>query len=178
MKRASVKCGHHWFWQLGDGRRKCRRCGQRQSFRSAWDSARLGEATKRRLLEYFVLGVPAYRLRFRSPVTLEATERFFRLCRRVLAVAEECQQPVAGRVECDEALFGGRRKGKRGRGAAGEVLVFGILERNGPVWRLRLPKLIKLIGAQRPMRVISVPSANFRYLNRLRLCPQNLACLK
>src|SRR5438045_322138 len=113
MKRSCCKCGHHWFWRLSDGRRKCRRCGQRQSFRSMWDSSRLSEATKRRLLEYFVLGVPAYRLRFRSPVSLEATERFFRLCRRVLALAEDFQQPFKGRIECDEALFGGKRKGKR-----------------------------------------------------------------
>lgn len=133
MKRKCVKCGHHWFWYLSDGRSKCRRCGHRHSFRSVWDSSRLSDATKRRLLEYFVLGVPAYRLRFRSPVSLEATERFFRLCRTVLALAEECQQPFAGRIECDEALFGGKRKGKRGWGAAGKVLVFGILQRNGRV---------------------------------------------
>jgi hypothetical protein len=84
-------CGHHWFWRLSDGRRKYRRCGQRHSFRSVWDSSRLSEATKRRLLEYFVLDVPAYRLRFCSPVSLETRERFFRLCRRVLALAEDCQ---------------------------------------------------------------------------------------
>jgi transposase len=33
----------------------------------------------------------------------------------------------------DEAYFGGRRKGNRGRGAAGKVSVFGILERDGLV---------------------------------------------
>jgi transposase len=33
----------------------------------------------------------------------------------------------------DESYFGGRRKGKRGRGAAGKVPVFGILERKGQV---------------------------------------------
>ena len=33
----------------------------------------------------------------------------------------------------DESYFGGRRKGNRGRGAAGKVPVFGILERNGIV---------------------------------------------
>ncbi|NLX49852.1 MAG: IS1595 family transposase, partial [Methanospirillum sp.] len=36
-------------------------------------------------------------------------------------------------VELDESYFGGRRKGKRGRGAAGKVPVFGILERGGKV---------------------------------------------
>ena len=33
----------------------------------------------------------------------------------------------------DESCFGGRRKGNRGRGAAGNVPVFGILERGGKV---------------------------------------------
>ena len=38
-----------------------------------------------------------------------------------------------GEIELDESHFGGRRKGNRGRGAAGQVPVFGILERNGIV---------------------------------------------
>ena len=36
-----------------------------------------------------------------------------------------------GEVEADESYFGGQRKGKRGRGAAGKVAVFGLLKRNG-----------------------------------------------
>ena len=40
---------------------------------------------------------------------------------------------LGGPVEMDESYFGGRRKGKRGRGAAGKISVFGILERNGVV---------------------------------------------
>uniref|UniRef100_UPI00077C1B82 IS1595 family transposase n=1 Tax=Neisseria meningitidis TaxID=487 RepID=UPI00077C1B82 len=39
-----------------------------------------------------------------------------------------------GPVEPDESDFGGRRKGRRGRGAAGKVVVFGILKRNGRVY--------------------------------------------
>lgn len=39
----------------------------------------------------------------------------------------------AGEMEMDESYFGGRRNGKRGRGAAGKVPVFGILERGGKV---------------------------------------------
>lgn len=133
MKRSCRKCGHHWFRQLSGGRRKCRRCGQRHSLRSVWGSSRLREATKRRLPEYFVPGVPADRLRFRPPVSLRATERFFRLCRQALALAEDCRRPFSGEIECDEALLGGRRKGKRGWGAAGKVMVFGILQRDGRV---------------------------------------------
>ena len=33
-----------------------------------------------------------------------------------------------GEIEVDESYFGGRRKGKRGRGAAGKIPVFGLLK--------------------------------------------------
>ena len=38
-----------------------------------------------------------------------------------------------GSVELDESYFGGHRKGRRGRSAAGKVVVFGILKRNGRI---------------------------------------------
>ena len=43
-------------------------------------------------------------------------------------------QAFDGPVEIDESYFGGHRKGKRGRGAAGKVAVFGILKRRGKVY--------------------------------------------
>lgn len=42
--------------------------------------------------------------------------------------------PLGGEVEGDESYFGGKRKGLRGRGAAGKVPVFGLLKRNGRVY--------------------------------------------
>ena len=39
-----------------------------------------------------------------------------------------------GTVEWDGSYFGGHRKGKRGRGTAGKVAVFGILKRGGKVY--------------------------------------------
>ncbi len=42
-------------------------------------------------------------------------------------------------VEVDESYFGGCRKGKRGRGAAGKVPVFGLLKRNGKVFSVIIP---------------------------------------
>ena len=41
---------------------------------------------------------------------------------------------VNGEIEVDESYFGGHRKGKRGRGAAGKVPVFGLLKRGGKVY--------------------------------------------
>jgi transposase len=49
----------------------------------------------------------------------------------ILAHAEDAQDLLEG--EIDESYFGGRRKGNRGRGAAGKVPVFGVLERKGKV---------------------------------------------
>ena len=40
----------------------------------------------------------------------------------------------SGLVELDKPYFGGIRKGKRGREAAGKVAVFGILKRQGKVY--------------------------------------------
>ena len=40
---------------------------------------------------------------------------------------------LCGEIEMDGVYFGGKRKGKRGRGVAGKIPVFGILERNGVV---------------------------------------------
>ena len=50
-----------------------------------------------------------------------------------LAHAHDANDLLDGEIELDECYFGGRRKGQRGRGAAGKVPVFGILERNGTV---------------------------------------------
>ena len=44
-----------------------------------------------------------------------------------------------GEIEADESYFGGIRKGKRGRGAAGKVAVFGLLKRNGKVYTVVVP---------------------------------------
>ncbi|WP_086188692.1 IS1595 family transposase [Acinetobacter sp. ANC 4470] len=42
-------------------------------------------------------------------------------------------------VELDESYFGGARKGKRGRGAAGKIIVFGLLKRNDKVYTIIVP---------------------------------------
>jgi transposase len=47
---------------------------------------------------------------------------------------QEAAKVFEGEVELDESYFGGVRKGKRGRGAAGKVVVFGLLKRGGHVY--------------------------------------------
>ena len=42
---------------------------------------------------------------------------------------QEADTVFSGEIKIDESYFGGKRKGKRGRGAAGKVWVFGLLKR-------------------------------------------------
>ena len=140
MKQACPECGFHWSWHLSDGRRKCRRCRHRYTIRTIWQSFRIDEAIKRKILDYFCLGVPVYRLRFHDLASRPVLDRFYRCCRMVMALDQECMEPFDGDLELDETMFGGRRKGKRGWGASGKVIVFGILKRNGQVRVFPIPR--------------------------------------
>lgn len=55
---------------------------------------------------------------------------FYRKPREIIAyyLAQEANEIFDGSVELDESYFGGARKDKRGRSAAGKVAVFGILK--------------------------------------------------
>jgi hypothetical protein len=55
------------------------------------------------------------------------------------AQIEHLREPFDGALEFDETTFGGARKGKRGWGAAGKVIVFGIIKRNGQVKAMPIP---------------------------------------
>lgn len=131
--RRCPSCEFTRAWALDDGRFKCRRCSTRYTWKTVWSASRLPDAAKRRLLELFVFGVPVYRQRFREAASAPAAERFYRLIRACCAHAEGLREPFEGNVECDESSFGGHRKGKRGWGAAGKVIVLGIAKRNGMV---------------------------------------------
>ena len=57
-------------------------------------------------------------------------------------IFEYCQDqsPLKGEIEVDESYFGARRvKGRRGRGAGGKTIVFGLLKRQGKVYTEIVP---------------------------------------
>ena len=66
-----------------------------------------------------------------------AISYFMRL--RKLIASKLPSYELDGEVEVDESYFGGIRKGKRGRGAAGKVAVFGLLKRGGRVYTALIP---------------------------------------
>jgi transposase len=85
------------------------------------------------LIKLFELEVSARRAARELGLSYPTVLKGFHLIRRAIAAQDRDYPLLKGEVEADEAYFGGRRKGKRGRGAAGKVPVFGILERAGQV---------------------------------------------
>ena len=64
--------------------------------------------------------------------------------RKRIAEICETETPFSGVIEVDESYFGAKRiRGKRGRGAAGKSLVFGILQRKGKVYTEIVPDCAK-----------------------------------
>ena len=57
----------------------------------------------------------------------------YNIIRESILANDKDYVPLKGEIEIDETYFGGRRKGKRGRGASNKVPVFGIIERGGKV---------------------------------------------
>ena len=96
--------------------------------------SKLTEYQSNELLKLFVAGTTARTAADVAGVNRHSAILFFRRCREAIAAHQERQWPFDGEVEVDESYFGGRRKGKRGRGAAGKVPVFGILKRGGKVY--------------------------------------------
>lgn len=86
------------------------------------------------LLRLFVAGVTARSAAELAGVNRHTATVFFTRVRGKIAKHQEDELSFYGEVEVDESYFGGRRKGKRGRGAAGKVPVFGILKRGGRVY--------------------------------------------
>ena len=70
--------------------------------------------------------------------------RFYRGLRERILLDCEAHRPLFGVVEVDESFFGARRvKGRRGRGAYGKTVVFGIFERQGQVYTEIVPDCSK-----------------------------------
>jgi transposase len=101
--------------------------------------SRLNKAKQDRLIEYFVSGSTARTAAALVGVNRNTAAYYFQRLRQLIGQAIEDETPFSGEIEVDESYFGGRRKGKRGRGAAGKVPVFGILKRQGRVYTKIVP---------------------------------------
>ena len=94
---------------------------------------KLKKKVQKELLRFFVLEVTARSAADILGIQPNTAILFYRKIRTVIShhlarVANEIFDCV---VELDESYFGRHRKGRSGRGAAGKVVVFGILKGNG-----------------------------------------------
>jgi transposase len=100
--------------------------------------SRLTPRQQGKLIEHFVAGTTARAAAEIVGVQPNTAIRFYQRL-RVLIASKQPTYELSGEVEVDESYFGGVRKGKRGRGAAGKVAVFGLLKRGGKVYTAIIP---------------------------------------
>jgi transposase len=131
---ACVRCGAAHGWYRPPCRYRCAACGWR------YRPDRLRRELT--ILRYFCLEISAHRVaRELGMSTPPIWHRFMAYRRWMARLAEAEARPLTGELECDESYFGGRRRGgRRGRAVGQKVIVFGILERQGRVSTVIVPR--------------------------------------
>jgi transposase-like protein len=98
--------------------------------------SRIAEGKFRLLLRYFALDLTASDVAQLTSLSERSVIVIFGKIRQ--RIAEECERQSPfnnGEVEVDESYFGPHRvRGKRGRGAGGKTIVFGLLKRGDQVY--------------------------------------------
>lgn len=115
--------------------------------------SRLSSAKQSKLLEHFVAGTTARCAADLIGVNRNTAAYYFQRLREIIVyeLEQDSHEVFAGEIEVDESYFGGTRKGKRGRGSAGKVPVFGLLKRGGKVYT----KIITDASSQTLMPIIA-----------------------
>ena len=100
--------------------------------------SRLNYRQQAELIKFFVAGATARAAGEMAGGKRNTATSYFMRLRRLIA-SHLPSYRLSGEIEADESYFGGVRKGKRGRGAAGKIAVFGLLKRNGRVYTAIIP---------------------------------------
>jgi len=103
--------------------------------------SRISERKFRKLIRYFSVDLNATQIANLTRLSRQTINTYLTAIRR--RIVAHCQQelaPFVGHIEVDESYFGARRvKGRRGRGAKGKTIVFGLLKRQGKVYTEIVP---------------------------------------
>ena len=87
-----------------------------------------------KLLDCFILGLPALQTAKYTGIHRNTVNRFFKRIRlKIVKETTKDDKLLKSNIEFNEAYFGGRKKGGRGKGSDNKKIVFGILERGGKV---------------------------------------------
>ena len=133
------------IYRLSDGRFKCSKCRKVfTEFSGTYLSGiKLPADRILYLLHLFVMGVPVYRISRVDKISRYGIGRLFKRFREAIydkAEKELRELVLSGELELDEAMFGGHGNGKRGWGAEGKHIVFGMYQRNGKVIFFPIPR--------------------------------------
>lgn len=91
-------------------------------------------------MKYFSMDIEATKIASLTGLNRNTINKYLLLIRKRIARECELESPFSGEVEVDESFFGARRaKGKRGRGASGKTIVFGLFKRKGKVYTKIIP---------------------------------------
>src|SRR5215207_10286918 len=103
--------------------------------------SKISERKFRHLVRCFALDLTASKTtEFTGLTRKSVTTIFLKIRERIWEECERASPFSACEVEVDESYFGARRvRGKRGRGASGKTIVFGLLKRDGKVYTEIVP---------------------------------------
>ena len=102
--------------------------------------SRISEGKFREIIKYFAIDLTANRTAQLTGLTHKSVNQIYLKIRHRLAQSCQRASSFSGEVEVDESYFGAKRvRGKRGRGASGKTIVFGIYKRNGCVFTEIVP---------------------------------------
>ena len=134
--RFCPRCNSRKLYKLSSGKRRCANCKYTfHDFSGRWiNHGRLSCVQWLSLIKLFELELSVRKMAEQMNLSYNTVYNAVRVIRcAILVHASDANELMDGEIELDECYFGGQRKGNRGRGAAGKVPVFGILERNGKV---------------------------------------------
>ena len=98
-------------------------------------NAKLSEAEFRKILHLFCLEMDALKASEYLSLNRNTLNRIYQKIRLRISEICESESPFdRGEIELDESYFGGKKKGKRGRGSLNKIPVFGIYKRGEKVY--------------------------------------------
>ena len=104
----------------------------------------ISEPKFREIVKLFSEDLSATQISHLTNLNRNTINRYLMLFRERIAKICEEGSPLSGEVEVDESYFGASRvRGKKGRGARGKTIVFGILKREGKVYTEIVPDVTK-----------------------------------
>jgi len=102
--------------------------------------AHISERKFKELLKCFCTDLTAVQTSQLLNINRNTVNKYYNKFRERIAELCNLESPFKGEIEVDESYFGAKRvKGKRGRGARGKTIVFGLLKRNGKVYTEIVP---------------------------------------